>query len=66
MSNLVGIPEKWFPINFNFQYISFLKCNSTVYDLDIKVKVIFDINNGFFRCGFLVEYISYVYLALIR
>ena len=53
----------WFPIDD--QYISYvylapircyrlLKCDGTVFDLDLKVKVKFDITNGFLTCGFLL------------
>jgi len=33
-----------------------LKCDGTVYDLYLSVKVIFDITNGFLRCGFLLMF----------
>jgi len=33
-----------------------LKCDGTVYDLDVKVKVKFDITNAFFKCGFLLMF----------
>jgi len=33
-----------------------LKCDGTAYDLDLRVKVKFDITNEFLRCGLLLMF----------
>jgi len=64
-----------FPINV--YYISYvylapircyrlLKCDGTVYDLDIKVKVKVDITKGLLRCGFLSMFITFHMSILLQ
>jgi len=59
------MPQMWFPIDV--QYIScvylapircyrLLKCNGTVYNLDLKVKVKLGLTSGFLRCGLLLMF----------
>ena len=42
------------------------KIDWSLHDLDLKVKVKFDITNPYLRYGFLSMFYSYVYLAQIR
>jgi len=69
------LPHIWFPINV--QYISYvylapircyrlLKCEGTVYDLDLKVNVKLNITNGLFRCGFLLMFNTFHMSNLLR
>jgi len=68
-------PHMWFPIIV--QYISYvyhapircyrlLKCDGTLCDLDLKVKVKFDITNRFLRCGFLLMFNTFYMSNLLR
>jgi len=69
------IPQMWFPIDV--QYISYvylalirccriLKCDGTVYDLYLRVKVIFDNTNRFLRCGFLLMFSTFHMSILLQ
>ena len=61
------IPQMWFPIDVQYTCISYVyltpitcymlaKCNSTVYDLHLGVKVKFNITNGFLRYSLLLMF----------
>ena len=68
-------PQMWFPVDV--QYITYvylalircyrlLKCDGTVFDLDLVAKVKYDITNGFFRCGFLLILNTFLCLSCIN
>jgi len=43
-----------------------MKCDGTVYDLDLKVKVKLGITNGFLRCGFLLMFNTFYMSILLQ
>jgi len=68
------IPQMWFPIDVqcipwvclaSIRCYRLLKCDGPTYDIDLKVKVKFDINR-FLRCGFLLMFKTFCMSLLLE